>query len=196
MDDNTLLSFQHAINYQGYAFQYKVADFIQSTLSPQFDVVATEYPIEINGNNSKVDIIFTHRYRWQPNGIVCYVGECKRVNPAYSNWLFVKSPKFNTYENNFLFERYFNNAENGQYYSGYFLENNYLGSYNLAFEVKTKEKGDAYGTNRDAIENAATQVIRGTNGFIKVIDENIDVLKMPSFTFCPVIFTTAKLFTA
>lgn len=53
MDDSTLLSFQHAINYQGYAFQYKVADFIHTNLSPQFSVEAIEYPIEINNNNSR-----------------------------------------------------------------------------------------------------------------------------------------------
>lgn len=194
MDENSLHRFQNAINYQGFAFQYKIAEYIKSYLDPRFSIEATEFPIEINGNNSKIDIILGHLCRSWPHPLVYYIGECKRVNPALGNWLFVRSPNFNQYEDSFLFEKLSKNPENNHFHSELLLKDNDSEYYNLAFEVKTNETGDAYGSNHDAIENAATQVIRGTNGLIKLISRNIRTFDKPSYLFCPVIFTTAKLF--
>ncbi len=66
--------------------------------------------------------------------------------------------------------------------------------YHVAVEVKGAAKGDASGTGRGTIEEAATQVIRGVNGLIECFSKNQRYMaeNFP-ISFIPVIFTTAKI---
>src|SRR5262249_31435894 len=69
-------------------------------------------------------------------------------------------------------------------------------AYHIALEVRTEEKGDSAGTGRGAIEEAATQICRGLNGFVRFIARSPQVLgKHKGADFLPVIFTTARLWT-
>ena len=66
--------------------------------------------------------------------------------------------------------------------------------FQIGIDITTGKKGDVAGPGRGAIEDAATQVLRGLNGFIQFLDKNF--LLISSTNGCevmPVIFTTASL---
>lgn len=72
--------------------------------------------------------------------------------------------------------------------------------YHVAVEGKGTAKGDSSGTGRGAIEEAATQVIRGVNGLVECFSRNwhclpvpVDTSDHPVVTLIPVIFTTARI---
>ena len=67
-------------------------------------------------------------------------------------------------------------------------------SYHIGLEVRHKAKGDKEGESGKAIENAASQVLRGLNGFVETLNQNTQLLeKHPHAYIVPVIFTTANL---
>ncbi len=68
------------------------------------------------------------------------------------------------------------------------------GIYHVAVEVKGDATGDPSGMGRGAIEQAATQVMRGVSGLVECFSKNRTCLPMDiSVIFVPVIFTTAKV---
>jgi hypothetical protein len=63
--------------------------------------------------------------------------------------------------------------------------------YHVGLELRQEgEKGDAYSSGRQAIEDAATQVCRGLNGLVNFCARTMAV-RTP--VFLPAIFTTARL---
>ncbi len=66
--------------------------------------------------------------------------------------------------------------------------------YHIGLEVRSNLKGDPAGESGRAIEDAASQVTRGLNGYIEMISKNIQMLRGHNHAdFIPVIFTTAQL---
>lgn len=85
-------SFNKTLNSHGYSFQYAVIQAAKEACEKRlsswiFEV--SEFPVESNGKSTRIDFILhssdkDHNY--------CLVAECKRVNPAYGHWCFVKAP--------------------------------------------------------------------------------------------------------
>lgn len=194
-----------SLNIHGYGFQYailKVAkECFEKNESPWvFEV--SEFPVTINAVPIHIDFILRNKH--EP---FLLIAECKRADPAVSNWCFVKTPYIsrNISTGERIVREVINVDQN-------ILPNDLKVSldwaerssdiYRLAFEVKSGEKGDGK-PSRGQINEAVTQALRGTNGlidfFVKryLADELFPVIryrgKWLRVAFMPVIFTTAKL---
>ena len=195
--------FSKELNRHGYGFQYavlkkcgEVAAILQknwmlSTWAP----LVSEFPVEVQSAGTKIDFILRRISRRAGPGVPVYLlAECKRANPALSNWCFARAPYVHhawssTYEP-LIVERFQSNAE-AQAFMAY---HSVPKSYHIGVEVRHKAKGDKEGESGKAIENAASQVLRGLNGFVETLNQNTQLLEQnPHAYIVPVIFTTANL---
>lgn len=188
--------FQNALNRHGHPFQYAVirrANELWENKNSRWVFEASEFPVEVQGHNTKIDFILSHCPYGGSYGFL--VAECKRANPSFSEWLFAKAPYVRRDRNSDTL-----NVERVQWTEPSFHAG--VGSlpsrsdiYHVALPVKiNNSKGDDSG-GREAIEKAATQVIRGMNGLIQCVSKNVDIINgssSPAF-FVPVIFTTARV---
>lgn len=123
--------------------------------------------------------------------------ECKRINPVYSDWCFVKSPFINRNQSEndkiFILESLLRDDD---IILNFVLEKFRVNEdYHTGFSVKKSKSGASTGETGQAIEDASTQVLRGLNGFIETMNkENWVWSKSYRASFLPVIFTTAELF--
>lgn len=183
------------LNENGYSFQYAVLkaihDLYNEKKSPWLFEVA-EFPVEVNGTPIHIDFIL--RQKETPFYLVA---ECKRANPALSNWCFVKAPyvsrRIHDGDERIVREIVKANRITSLQWIGRTQD-----IYRLAFEVKSNAKGEG-SSGKGQINEALTQVLRGMNGLIKFAVNVLgkgkeDLLKGYSCAaFMPVIFTTAKL---
>lgn len=201
--DELANSFVSVLNRNGYGFHYsvikKAKELVDSGKS-QFWFEASEFPVEVQGANTRIDFILKKMSdggKWL--NTVFMVAECKRVNPAYSNWCFIKSPFTNrnypVSDNKLIIETLLrDDEEDGKILNfarkDFYIEN----SYHIGFEARANKPGDSKGETGQAIENAATQVLRGMNGFIQTMNKENHIWKKSyKASFLPVIFTTADL---
>jgi hypothetical protein len=189
--------FQKTLNRHGHPFQYAVlrrGNELKDNQESRWIFEASEFPVEVQGSNTKIDFILSHCPHGGLYGFL--VAECKRTNPSFSEWFFAKAPYVRRGRSSDTL-----NVECARWADPDVLTS--VGTlpssgdiYHIALEAKTNSQGDTSG-GRGAIESAATQVLRGMNGLIECIakKENIGVIEEsfhPAF-FVPVIFTTARL---
>ena len=178
-----------------------------------WDYVAHEFPVEVKGSGTKIDFILkTILYNESHE---CFLlAECKRADPKLSNWCFLRTPRLKKDEEALLEQ--VTVLKNGNVITGEPNRSPYLPTvdnggdlarpYHLGLELKSRqEKGDAGGGGRDAIEQAATQLLRGLNGFVVLLHQHPYIVGRPPhgiikpegrrISFLPVIFTTANIFT-
>jgi len=190
-----------AINRHGYALQYASLNkfkelFIRKSTKWQF--VASEFPVNLinSGLDTRIDYILKNK-----DFPVYIIIECKRVNPAFSNWGFIKVPfvhrKYS--RDKFIIDSLnkkndsikINAQQSIIFYDDYF--------FNIGLEFKSNNRGDSFGS-KDSIEKASTQVCKGSNGFIETLYKNIGLLingsspKSTKLIIIPIIITTANLF--
>lgn len=204
MQQNPEKGLAHQLNIHGYGFQYSVLktaqDFFEKGISPWIFEV-TEFPVEINGVSTHIDFILRNN-----NEPFFVVAECKRADPAVSNWCFVKTPYVSRTAGER--ERIVREVLISRKASGdpptvnldWIMRSDNI--YRLAFEVKSGEKGEGK-FGRGQINDALTQVLRGTNGLFKFFASKLQKTKQLPFggypeestyaAFLPVIITTAKL---
>jgi hypothetical protein len=155
---------------------------------------AAEFPVQVQKEGTRIDFIL--KLQESP---IYLLAECKRANPALSNWCFARAPYVR--RNRTSFEPL--SIEYATYKESVFLESSarhgvdLKNAYHIAIEVKSNRKGEPYSTGRGAIEAAATQVCRGLNGMIDFAagNENFLTMQMEAY-FLPVIFTTAQVWTS
>ncbi len=79
-----------ALNVHGYAFQHAVLKASESLfdekLSPWVFEVA-EFPVAVKGRQLHIDFILRNKHEQ-----AYFIAECKRCDPAISNWCFIKAP--------------------------------------------------------------------------------------------------------
>jgi len=194
----------YQLNLNGYGFQYSVINYIKSLYdekkSPWYFEVS-EFPVQVNNNSVHIDFILR---KTASNFFL--LAECKRANPAYSNWCFLKSP-FNSRKNlirepivreELVFDKTINLPPHTR------IGTNHISKdlYRLYFEIKTDNKGES-GPGKGQINEAITQIMRGQNGLINYFvshienNDNFPIGRTDSFqssAFFPVIFTTANIF--
>jgi hypothetical protein len=204
MQQNLEKGLAHQLNVHGYGFHYAVIKIAQNCFeertSPWIFEVA-EFPVEITGVSTHIDFILRNC-----NEPFFIVAECKRADPALSNWCFVKTPyvsRGTSGRERIVREVLISRKSSGDPPT---VNLDWIGRsdeiYRLAFEVKSVEKGDGK-FGRGQINDAITQVLRGHNGLFNFFTSKLQMTnKMPlggSFgeskyaAFLPVIFTTAKL---
>jgi hypothetical protein len=87
-------SFAKVLNRHGYGFQFSVlkkADELRKQGRSMWRLEACEFPVEVQGAGTRVDFVLErgdHGSRRRP---LYMLAECKRANPALSNWCFVRA---------------------------------------------------------------------------------------------------------
>lgn len=193
-----------ALNVHGYAFQNAVLktaeNLFDEKISPWVFEVA-EFPVAVNGRQLHIDFILRNKHEQS-----YFIAECKRCDPAISNWCFVKAPYVSRNLSNsgerIVREYIFKSRDSNIIRTGLQWIDRTSDVYRLSFELKCREKGEGlYG--RGQIKDAIAQVLLGLNGMIEF---GVDAMKKGRrnlfkednrgnlyASFIPVIFTTAKL---
>jgi hypothetical protein len=190
-------SFEAALNRHGYGFQYSVlreAEQLAMQGKSPWGFSVSEFPVEVQGSGTRIDFVLKN-YRQ----CLYMVAECKRANPALSNWCFAKVPEsIPNSSRDSVFVEVACVPDVGAWYTATQHRFHSSNVYHIALEVRTRERGDPGGSDRGAIEQAATQVCRGLNGLLNFFKGDPDVFKGERgndsiIGFLPVIFTTARL---
>jgi hypothetical protein len=82
-------SLQKVLDSHGYGFQYAVVEKIKEIYDMQrlwlFEVA--EFPVATRGHETRIDFVI------KPSDALFYlIAECKRVNPSFSDWCFIRAP--------------------------------------------------------------------------------------------------------
>jgi hypothetical protein len=194
----------HQLNIHGHGFQYAVVKaaikYCDDQISPWGFEVA-EFPVELNGTSTHIDFVLQNK-----NEPFFITAECKRADPAISNWCFVKSPfvsRNTSGDERIVREVLISRKANGD---PPIVDLDWIkrseNIYRLAFEVKSADKGEGK-FGRGQFNDAVTQVLRGHNGLINYFASKLEKSKEMPFrrfpqennyaAFLPVIITTAKL---
>jgi hypothetical protein len=194
---NLKVIFEAALNRQGHPFQYAVirrAHQLKEERRSPWVFEASEFPVEVQGHHTRIDFILSRWGEAVGGPFQFLVAECKRANPSLHDWLFARAPyvRRGGASRNILVERV--RREGGDLTASLGHLDGSENIYHVAVEVKGAAKGDASGTGRGAIEEAATQVIRGVNGLIECFSRNRRYLSENfPVSFIPAVFTTAKI---
>lgn len=196
--------FRSVLDRHGHSFQYAVIRRIKEIYKQKgiWSLEVAEFPTAAASFDTRIDFIV------RPEGtrffLVC---ECKRANPSMSDWCFAKAPFVHR---NHSFGKLYFDLVNVNYIGaslapstaaahGVEADSSYE-DYHIGLEVKnTRDKGDAAG-GRNALEQAAGQVLRGVNGLIQTLAtmrRRDAQQESPVHTFLmPAIFTTARIWTS
>lgn len=193
--DELKAQFGEQLNRQGHGFQYSVLNLARTLAGKKASpwvFEASEFPTEVQGSGTRIDFILKLK-----NTRLFMLAECKRVDPKFSNWCFVKAPfvRRGRMSEVFLAEYIELNPQSICIATAeeldVLIEKQ---AYHIGFVIKSKvAKGQSGKSGLDAIEQAATQVCRGLNGLVELVSIKKDLITSPTF-FVPVIFTTAKLY--
>lgn len=187
--------FAKTLNSHGYVFQYAVITeinrlFNEDRQRQSYSPAASEFPVGVHGSTTKIDFILRNIH--ESIYLVC---ECKRVNPAMANWCFLRAPFVREGGTGYslIAEGARRGYDGGCIVAAFTLGKDKDHGYHLGFEVRGDEKGEG-APSHTAIEEAATQVMRGVNGLIQYhISQPGGLDTGHSTLFIPVIFTTAAL---
>lgn len=197
-------SFNKVLNRHGYGFQYSILRkaWDISGQDSRWIFKAAEFPVEVQGAGTRIDFILARVPDYRFQGGFYLVAECKRANPALSNWCFARAPfvhEDRVYGHGGYDPLILEYAELGEQGSvlAYAKQKSKLEHpYHVAVEVRSDARGEPSGESGRAIEDAATQVSRGLNGLIEFVRKTSQFLKREKDAyFLPVIFTTARIWT-
>jgi len=201
--------FRGRLDEHGYGFQYAVQRHVTELFAQRrsfWTVEVAEFPVEHRGRVTHIDLILS--LRSEPSLPFFLVAECKRANPALSDWCFVRTPETRNH-GQVVAESLMvsttgvvstTGAAAGRYAEPEFLWQSEK-VYNLGFPIKdSNKKGDKAGEGRSVLDEAIVQVWRGTSGFIGFLGANLRFLRVRANhahgLVMPVIFTTANLWTS
>lgn len=194
-DDHTKLeaSLRKVLNRHGFSYQHAVLrsieHLVKTTHAPWY-FEAAEFPVATARRHTRVDFVLRHRSK-----PLAVVGECKRINPKFGNWCFVRAPyrTRGAYSRALVLERTKNvsglisSAGESTVYTELMYE--------LGFELRGEAESDASSSGRNAIEESAAQVVSAMNGLVEFYGQRPKVLiERDERLFVPVVFTTANLF--
>jgi hypothetical protein len=192
------------LNRHGYPFQYSIlrrSESLYSSRASPWLFQACEFPVEVQGKSTRIDFIL----KSDRSGSHLLLAECKRADPKFSHWCFVKAPMVHRRrESEYPMVDRVRYGSDGKVVVAFQYLNTDIkdNAYHLGFVLKDPHKaGDSGRTDEDAIEKAATQVCRGANGLIQFMERNGQLLQpgaenLPGSdgkVLIPVVFTTATL---
>lgn len=207
--DETKSQLNKLLNQHGYPFQYSVlkrAKELVDNGKSMWLFEAAEFPAEVQGVGTRIDFMLNLK-----GTRIFLLAECKRVDPKFGKWCFVKAPyvrRNRTAEYCFVDHVEFNehDRQNPCQVTGEQLPGIIPGdkAYHIGLVLKSGNvTGESGKQERDAIEKAATQVCRGVNGLIELLSkrhELVNTVKRNNLidagvTLVPVIFTTTRIYT-
>lgn len=176
------------LNDSGFGFQHAVAQAIESRSgSGGWTVEYSEFPVSTALRPVHIDVL-----AWFENRLLL-VGECKRVNPAFSDWLFARSPFTGWQRPDGSIDRIYDIGQSRVRSEPFRVPR--ATPFHIALEVKTKAPGDPSGKGR-SLRDAINQVEAGVSGMMGTLAEHPHFwANAKTVYFLPVIFTTARLFT-
>ena len=186
--------FKRTLNSQGFAFQEAVARRIASVETvTEWDLWLPEFPVAVHEQDTKIDITLVNKDA--DTYIIC---ECKRANPAISNWCFAKS-RFPVRRTWLAHRAYCETLlDRGDGVIGVHVKelDPLADLFQIAVEARTHKTGDPAGKGKGQIEETAGQVCRGLNGLIEFFykREMVKTQGKREIAFLPMIVTTAKLY--
>jgi hypothetical protein len=197
---------ERTLNRHGFSYQFAVldrADELRENRLSTWYLEGTEIPAGKGNDATHIDFVLFQKpqFRREVASNLFLIAECKRVDPARAVWAFARKPynwPFPSQTDSYIqFERLEKTDTVRPHYRNTQIKYTDQPIYDLPFDLKTNEKGDASDTSgRSAINNAVAQVLRGTKGFLELVHEiNKNDSAPCRFTFLPAIFTTARLFT-
>lgn len=184
--------FRKALDSHGFGFQYGVlarASELRSTSRSTWIFEAAEFPVTVTAGSTRIDLILKQADRRS-----YLIGECKRANPALSNWCFAVAPRVarNSLGDAYMVERV--RPFHGDVRAEGFALTYTVKAYHVALEIRTLQKGDSLSSGRGAIEEGVTQVLKGTNGFVNFLSSRPALVpEQTASLLLPVLFTTARL---
>jgi hypothetical protein len=190
------------LNIHGYGFHYAVlrkAHDLYENKKSKWVFEAAEFPVTVGGFDTRIDFILRSQDPFDVYWDCFLVAECKRINPALSNWCFVRTPYIRrNHPDRVVMEKIIFSDSHPPVANGEPLFLDRENTYHLGVEVSSGEKGDSRGKGRGQIEEAATQVCKCLNGLIEEFRRHGEGFskKGPSVLFLPVIFTTAQIWTS
>ncbi len=185
------------LQVHGYGFQYallkQAADAYEAGRSTWLFEVA-EFPVASREVSTRVDFVLR-----RPRSRAFLVVECKRTDPRRSNWCFVSAPyvRREGAPTQLIVEHIRETARETGVVKAYPAYADWHGTaYHLGFEIRGAHGGnEETPTSRNAIDESATQVMRGIAGLTEVYARNAArVREGPPLLLMPVIVTTARLF--
>jgi hypothetical protein len=196
MTEPTILDVRKVLGAHGYGFHYAVlrrAEELAAQRRSSWVFEAAEFPVGSADRPTHIDFILRNAH-----STVYLVGECKRADPAHANWCFLKAPytRRNSSEAELVFQEVIYQADTlvGAQPR---TKHASLESTHLGVELRTGAKGEGSG-GRSAINDATTQVLRGSNGLLDHLFPEQRAYRgdRRNVVFVPVIFTTAQLWVA
>ena len=185
--------FHELFNEQGYGLPYAALDAARAEVSSgpspwTFEV--PEFPVELRGQGTRIDFILKHSERQ-----LYLLVECKRANPALSNWVFVRAPRDYHRASDFVHVERIDASHRPEIRTAGGRLTGAEQTYHIALEYRDRQRrGDKCGEGRGQIEKAVTQVLRGLGGLVDFYAENPIMLKgIASVDLVPVVLTTANL---
>ena len=189
----------NALNEQGYLFQEACEHALKEGEDvTKWEVKASEYPVSLEGQDTKVDIVLCSRVPGSPE--LYALVECKRADPSYVYWLFGAPglPFGGALCSTLGFEcREF--GVNRPYKARRLVER-------LHFEINTngveswlevKKNSGRRASTPQNIENAFVQVLKGVGGFAQEqVSQRGKGRELFKTFFIPVVVTTAELYVA
>ncbi len=188
------------LNKNGYSFQYTILNELK-TISKKWRFYGAEIPVSTRGKNTHIDFVL-HDY----SSFLYLVGECKRVQPSFADWVFVKTP-YNSRKNHLYPSLVFDTFEETRRdhepeviksvknYSRQLTPEIYGLGFRVKKHLKTKEVECQ--DSVDVINSCVEQVLRSTSGLINLLSHIIRPSNLVSYNykyyFLPVIFTSANL---
>jgi hypothetical protein len=190
--------YRQELNRHGYAFQNSVIraakELFESGRSPWIFRDA-EFPVSVRGRVTHIDFILEHRER-----PLYLISECKRVNPALSNWCFARSPftRRNPQDTKLIIQNVWQSQTASHTILTGISSENSERIYHLGLEIKSNRKGDSQGQQKgETLNKAAEQVCLGINGMIEFFANRPVLLSgRGKVHLLPAIFTTAQIFTS
>ena len=207
LEEDGLKAIREAISSSGYPFQARImreAKDCSDNGKSEWLFDSVEFPVQVAGKDTRIDIVLFHKS--QP---VYLSIECKRANPQFSRWVFLKLDyrrrESDTEYMMIDFARPQARADDlnalrpipGGYHGYYGPILDQDRAYHFAVSAKTKMPSEGNGRSRsNDIEDAATQSCRGANGLLQHFATacSSKIHQGKPVGVLPCVVTTAKLY--
>jgi hypothetical protein len=197
-------SFQKTLNRHGYGFQFgvlKIAEELAKRVDEdewsKWTFLFSEVPVQVQGFGTRIDFVLSKRESSSSNPFFHLICECKRANPALSNWCFIRAPRTRRNQikgaDPLMLETIIQNSGVQLFKIIASTDTSVRDAYHFGVEVRAARQGDDKGESGKAIEDAVTQVLRGLNGYLEMLAQHTQLVEGAITYFLPVVFTTAQL---
>jgi hypothetical protein len=197
-------SFQKALNRHGYGFQFgvlKIAEELAKKVDEdersKWTFLFSEVPVQVQGFGTRIDFVLSRHRSLSSSPFLHLVCECKRANPALSNWCFIRAPRTRRNQSNgadpLMLETIIQNSGVQLFKIIATKDTLVKDAYHFGVEVRAARQGDDKGESGKAIEDAVTQVLRGLNGYLEMLAQHTQLVEGTITYLLPVVFTTAQL---